>query len=520
MAGRTQAPIGLGWFLRLGSALLLALAFLVTDLAPVSLTSAASAQERPRTIMDMLFGGRPQRRYIDEVPRRRVIRKQQRQKQPQRVQRQKAARGGRKGQSAARAAPAAAAAAARPAPVAKSETARTVLVVGDFMAGSLAGGLNDALAKNPDVRVVSAPNGSSGLVRNDHYDWPAQIGSRIDEAKPAIVVAILGSNDRQPLEVAGQSLEPRSDAWMAEYERRATAFAKAVKDKNVPLVWVGMPSFKFDRMSEDMAALNEVYRKVATATGGEFVDVWDGFVDASGAFAYSGPDIAGQSARLRNSDGITMTPAGSEKLAFFAEKPIFRLLGTGVGGAATAPGEMSSLKYLPVANAATAKSAPVVGLDDPSLDGGDMLLGGGSVPGASPEPSPRDKLVVSGAPEAGDQGRADNFNWSAKTTAVIPLKPVDSVVFRGSVDLNSVREPDPRQPPKPMPSLADAIVEDWAAQNSAAPAAVPPAVPETPATAPQAPATTPAASGPAPAVPAAPVAPASASPFAQDAARQ
>ena len=75
-----------------------------------------------------------------------------------------------------------------------------VLVVGDFLAGGLAEGLSTAFAENPHVRVVDRTNGSSGLARDDFYDWPARIGELIDAEKPAAVVVMLGANDRQQMQ--------------------------------------------------------------------------------------------------------------------------------------------------------------------------------------------------------------------------------------------------------------------------------------------------------------------------------
>src|SRR5690606_23601856 len=168
--------------------------------------------------------------------------------------------------------------------VEKAEDAKKVLVVGDFLASGLADGLTAAFAENPDVRVVERANGSSGLVRDDHYDWPGNIDAVIEEEKPAVVVVMIGSNDRQQLRVEGTREEPRSEAWTQEYERRVTALAKAVRDKGLPLVWIGNLPFKSGAMSSDMIAFNDIYRRIVTDVGGEFVDVWDGFVDEKGEF--------------------------------------------------------------------------------------------------------------------------------------------------------------------------------------------------------------------------------------------
>ena len=416
--------------------------------------------------MDMLFGGPPRRRpEVRAAPPRRVIRKDRARPKMPRAALRKAAPG-----SAAVSTPKAVAEVPE-----KSGTAKVVLVVGDFMAGSLAKGLTNAAAQKPDVRVVASIDGSSGLVRDDHYDWPDAIGPLIDGEKPAAVIVMLGSNERQPIEADGETLPLRSDEWNAEYERRAARLAGAVTSKKIPLVWVGMPSFKSDKMNDDMASLNDIYRQAAADAGGEFVDVWDGFVDANGAFTATGPDIDGQPARLRNADGITMTPAGAEKLAFFAEKPIFRLLGTSAdAGLPLASSSDGSSKPAAV----NATSAPVVALNDPALDGGDELLTGKPPEPRSADrsldPSPREQLVISGTPTRAVAGRADEFTWKAKGAAVSPARENAAIVSRGSLDLRQNRTGEGMKPPPPMPSLADAIIEDWNSQSAAGKAAAAP----------------------------------------------
>ena len=67
-------------------------------------------------------------------------------------------------------------------------------------------------------------------------------------------------------------------------------------------------------MTDDMLAFNDVYHAAAQDTGGEFVDIWEGFVDENGAFVSTGPDVNGQPVRLRTDDGINMTIGGKRKL--------------------------------------------------------------------------------------------------------------------------------------------------------------------------------------------------------------
>ena len=304
--------------------------------------------------------------------------------------------------------------AAPPAPVVeKAPGARTVLVVGDFMAGGLAEGLDEMFAENPGIRVVDRSKGSSGFVRDDFYDWRKEIGPLLQSEKPAAVVVMIGSNDRQQMRVGDGREPPRSEGWTREYEARAAAFAKTVAAARTPLLWVGVPAFKAGRMTADMLAFNGVYKEAAEGSGGEFVDIWDGFVDENGAFVSTGPDVSGQPVRLRADDGINLTRAGKRKVAFYVEKPLLKLLGlASPAGVAPEPlpsglpstGPSSTVPDGVEAPAVADRTQPML-LDDPALDGGSELLG------APSDGAPAEGLLVQGA--APRAGRADDFSWPA-----------------------------------------------------------------------------------------------------------
>ncbi|WP_192254545.1 SGNH/GDSL hydrolase family protein [Mesorhizobium caraganae] len=303
--------------------------------------------------------------------------------------------------------------------VEKAPDSRVILVIGDFMASGLAEGLDTAFAANPAIRIVERANGSSGFVRDDVYNWPEQVKSLIETEKPAAVVVMLGSNDRQQMRVNDVREQPRSENWTKEYERRTEAFGKALASTKVPYLWVGMPAFKAPKMTSDMLAFNDIYHSAAEKNGGEFVDVWDGFVDENGAFVSIGPDINGQAVRLRSDDGINVSKAGKRKLAFYTEKPLAKILGLAAPGsvvtAAAPAGAPVEAPSLPAAPIVVDRTVPML-LNDPALDGGTELLGAAATPKANPQ-LPGEKLILEGkAPEA-SPGRADDFSWPPKAAA-------------------------------------------------------------------------------------------------------
>ena len=294
--------------------------------------------------------------------------------------------------------------------VEKAENARRVLVIGDFLAAGLADGLAAAYAENADVLVLGRSNGSSGLVRDDHYDWPGNIASVIEAENPAVVVVMIGSNDRQQMRVGDSRESPRSDAWTAEYERRAMALVKTIRDKGLPLVWVGNLPFRSPAMSSDMIAFNDIYRRIVTDAGGEFIDVWDGFVDENGGFVANGPDMNGQPAQLRAEDGINVTRAGRRKIAFYAEKPLARLLDLGGTGDPALPGP--DLGIFPDAEGtepAEIDRTPPLAIDDLGAEVASGLLGATVTPPNGETATPAERLAREGIAPEGRPGRADDF---------------------------------------------------------------------------------------------------------------
>ena len=298
--------------------------------------------------------------------------------------------------------------------VEKLENARKILVLGDFLANGAADGLSEAFAKSPGVVIVDRSNGSSGLVRDDYYDWIAEAPAIIEEVKPAIIVMQIGSNDRQQLVVNGEREAVRSANWLAEYERRTKQLIGILRSRNTPLLWVGLPAFKSPSMTTDIVALNGVHRKLVELAGGEYIDIWDGFVDEEGKFIFTGSDINGQQVRLRGSDGINLTQAGRRKIAFYVEKSARRLLGDAASaGLAAFSAEDFPEIFMPPPpgeNAAAITRTMPVAMTDPDLDGGSALLG--EMPAsASLVRSPRDIMVMDGVLPEPPAGRVDNYAW-------------------------------------------------------------------------------------------------------------
>ncbi|MEO0635016.1 MAG: SGNH family hydrolase [Pseudomonadota bacterium] len=292
-----------GLFVRLCLSLGLTLAFT----AYVSPFDRAEAQQR--NFFERLFGGR--RNAKPEAAKPRIVKRQSTTKRRSTQRRSQA--------SSQPSAPA-------PEAVEKVENASVVLVAGDFYAGALARGLQTAFAGDAAIRVVNRFNGNSGLVRDDFYNWPVELGPIIDELKPSALVFMAGANDRQPIRSDGQTLEKLGDEWSEVYKARIKQITDLAASKKVPLFWVATPPPRSGALSRDYLAFNAMLDSQLAVNPGEYIDIWDKFSTDEGAFTAQGPDVNGQVRRLRTNDGLNFTKAGRLKLAFYAEQPLRALL--------------------------------------------------------------------------------------------------------------------------------------------------------------------------------------------------
>jgi len=295
----------------------------------------------------------------------------------------------------------------------KNDDAAKILVVGDFMADQLSQGLEKMFAENPGIVVVNGAVALSGIVRDDVQDWPNRVGELIDSTKPVIVVALVGMNDRQQIRASSGKFNKLTDGWRTEYLKRTDLFARNIREKRIPMIWVGLPPVSKGSMNTDYLVFNGIYRSTVEAYGGMFVDVWDGFTNDEGKYVRTGPDVNGQIVALRRNDGINMTDSGEDKLAFFSEKAIKRLTGFGKDALISQialTGDLSisnELQYDPVGTGKTI----VIALGGPAADGGAVLEGvEGFMTASDARLSSSFELVTNGLPVQPREGRID-FDW-------------------------------------------------------------------------------------------------------------
>ena len=98
-----------------------------------------------------------------------------------------------------------------------------------------------------------------------------------------------------------------------------------VQERGIPVVWIGVPPMRNDRLSADFVAHERDLPRERQRLGGSYVDIWPGFVDDENRYA-TGPGRGRPASRLRTNDGVLFTAPGARKAAHFADAEIKRLI--------------------------------------------------------------------------------------------------------------------------------------------------------------------------------------------------
>jgi len=299
----------------------------------------------------------------------------------------------------------------------KADGATRVAVFGDSLADDLGKALDRFYANDPTVAILQQAVGPSGFVRQDYFNWNKTIGPQITGNKFDVAVMMIGINDRQQMAVDGKAVKSLSDDWNKEYSSRLSDFLDQMRLADKPVIWVGLPPMAAPQFNTTETGISSLERLAAFASGAEFVDIYDKFLDEDGNYADSGPDVNGNVVQMRKSDGIHFTNAGADKLAFYVSQSIRLFAHGGAGFSVTDP--------LAGSDAAALLRPPYQGLGQAKL----LQLAGAVVPLTGVQPR-ADDLIEAGSADVttgfdmkqlldAPVGRADAFGAGIDPEAAV-----------------------------------------------------------------------------------------------------
>ena len=200
---------------------------------------------------------------------------------------------------------------ARPAPpVAPVRPVRgRLLVAGDSLAFYLGKQLGAARGARP---TGLESRHSSGLARQEYFDWVGFARREVASSAPGGVVLFLGGNDCQPIRAGwtGRWTSVGTAAWAAEYRRRAAELMRAFgSDGARPVYWIGLPIAKKPDIASCYRMLNAATVAAAREVRGvTWVDSWSVYA-VNGRYSATVDGVV-----ARQDDGIHLTFEGTRLL--------------------------------------------------------------------------------------------------------------------------------------------------------------------------------------------------------------
>ena len=191
-------------------------------------------------------------------------------------------------------------------------------IAGDSMMGLPGMALTNLSIKTKLIKPLLDYHISSGLVRPDFFNWPAQMQSQVKAFDPGAVAVMFGANDNQPVQTAsGDIYRFGSDGWKKEYRKRVEDVVGLLFQGGVRRVyWIGQPVMPSASFNNQVKLMNDIYASVAQKTFGvRYIDAYKLFADGGGQYTQYLPDAHGEMQQVREQDGEHLTYAGGLRIA-------------------------------------------------------------------------------------------------------------------------------------------------------------------------------------------------------------
>ena len=190
-------------------------------------------------------------------------------------------------------------------------------IAGDSMAGIPGMALVNLSRATHLIKPLLDYHISSGLVRPDSFNWPAQLQRQVKSFDPGAAVVMWGANDNQGVQTSsGKVFQFGSDGWKKEYRKRvgdaiAILFANGVRR----IYWVGQPVMPESIYDRKIRVMNDIFRSEASKHPGvQYIDAYEVLSDGGGYSQYLRDD-KGKMQQVREADGEHLTYAGGLRLA-------------------------------------------------------------------------------------------------------------------------------------------------------------------------------------------------------------
>jgi hypothetical protein len=190
-----------------------------------------------------------------------------------------------------------------------------ILFAGDSMMQGVAPLVMRELSQqHPDWQMRDLSRQSTGLTVRRYFDWPTKIIDEMDAQSLSLVVVFMGPNDPWDMVVDGQRHVFPSSGWAYHYALRVDEILSAAAQRQVRVIWLGLPSMREGRVKEGAALINQVVHARVKSWGADYLATEPLIGVLSEPFRKFKTDENGQPVNLRADDGVHLTPTGLRRI--------------------------------------------------------------------------------------------------------------------------------------------------------------------------------------------------------------
>ncbi len=184
-----------------------------------------------------------------------------------------------------------------------------VVFLGDSMMQSFAPRMQRWLKKNYNIDSINMGRHSTGLTKQDYFDWPVKAESSLKKYKNLkLVVVFLGANDPWPIQ-RKRKLAFYSADWKKVYSHRMLRIVNAAHKQGAQVIWVGLPYMRIPKYSKKIVQIDELM-KHTLKNKAIYVPIRS--VLSGGKTVYRDRiKLGGKWRRVRQKDGIHMSDYGN-----------------------------------------------------------------------------------------------------------------------------------------------------------------------------------------------------------------
>lgn len=197
------------------------------------------------------------------------------------------------------------------------EAGDKLFFVGDSLMQGVAPRVRQTLYKSDNIDGVDLSKQSTGLAYPNFFNWPKVVAETLSQDQGIKgVIVYLGANDPWDFPVPGRKsyLRFKSAEWERAYRARIQNILLSAKAHNLPVIWLGAPCMRKDKLHKDMVYLNTIYKSEVEKFNGTYLPTSDILGCSDDAYnAYAQTDKGNQ--KVRTNDGIHFTPTGQRLIS-------------------------------------------------------------------------------------------------------------------------------------------------------------------------------------------------------------